>query len=64
MNAKPCLNRNQLAVLYGVSDKTFRTMLRRHGLDFGTARLLLPKQIEQIIDAMGHWHNTHPSDRH
>lgn len=55
MNTSPSLTRKELANLYGASDKTFCTMLRRDELDFGTARVLTPKQIGQIVQAFGHW---------
>lgn len=48
-------NRKALARLYNVSEKTFRQRLKRHGLDFGTDRVLFPTQVEKIVEKLGPW---------
>jgi len=49
------MNRQQLADRYNISDKTLRRRLREHDLSFGSARILLPEQVRQVIEALGPW---------
>ncbi|MEI7584556.1 hypothetical protein [Runella sp.] len=49
------MSRKEIALLYNISDKAFNARLKRHGLDFGNDRVLLPAQIERIIDVLGFW---------
>ena len=49
------MSRKELASLYNISGKAFSVRLRRHGLDFGDDRILLPAQIERVIGALGPW---------
>ncbi len=55
--------RQQLARLYNISDKTFSRRIRRAGFDFGSDRLLLPVQVQQVVERLGPWqitsHNAH-----
>lgn len=44
-----------MARLYGVCDKTFRKRLQRHGLDFGTDRVLFPAEVNKIVKKLGPW---------
>ena len=53
------MSRKELAIKYGISDKLFSKRLKNHGLHFGAVRVLLPKQIDEIIAAFGHWQDTH-----
>ncbi|WP_169704835.1 hypothetical protein [Runella slithyformis] len=49
------MSRKEIARHYNISDKAFNTRLKRHGLDFSGDRVLLPAQIERIIDVLGFW---------
>lgn len=49
------MSRKEIAAYYKISGKALNTRLRRHGLNFGDDRVLLPAQIEKIIGALGHW---------
>ena len=55
MQSLKSMSRKQLALEYGISDKTFTRRLKEHNLLFGSARVLLPDQVRQIIDALGPW---------
>lgn len=55
MQSLTSMSRKQLAIAYGISDKTFRRRLIEHNISFGSARVLLPDQVRQIIDALGPW---------
>ena len=48
-------NRKELAAMYRISGKLFAKRLKKHGLDFGSDRVLLPGQIIQIIENLGPW---------
>lgn len=49
------MSRKEIAQNYKISGKAFNTRLRRHGLHFGDDRVLLPSQIEKIIEKLGFW---------
>lgn len=49
------MSRKEIAKNYRISDKALNTRLRRHGLNFGNDRVLLPSQIQKIIDVLGFW---------
>jgi hypothetical protein len=53
------MSRKQLADKYGISDKTLNRRLKLHKLNFGYVRVLLPKQIKEVIDALGPWETTY-----
>lgn len=48
-------NRKELAAMYQISGKLLAKRLKKHGLDFGNDRVLLPSQIVQIIEKLGPW---------
>jgi len=49
------MTRKEIAQKFNISSKALSTRLKRHGLQFGEDRILLPAQIEQIIDRLGYW---------
>lgn len=52
------MSRKELANKYGISGKAFNKRLKRHGIDFDNDRILLPSQIEKIIEVLGYWELT------
>ncbi|MVM39503.1 hypothetical protein GO730_21070 [Spirosoma sp. HMF3257] len=56
---KGCMTRRQLAELYKMSEKQFKRRLDKHELNFGSDRILWPKQILEIVDAFGPWEITY-----
>lgn len=49
------MSRKEIAEKYNLSGKAFNSRLKRHGLQFGVDRVLLPAQIEKVIEALGYW---------
>lgn len=55
LESKDCLTKKQLATLYGLSPRSFRTLFKRHEALVGekNGRYFSKRQVEQIFELLG-----------